>query len=90
MDNVQNSTRVKDYIAEISEGEVNGSTEDLLMKLNPIAQVTGKLLGTLHSNNIIHCDLTTSNMLLVKNGSHIRIIQYILYEYCGRTGTAQY
>jgi TP53 regulating kinase-like protein len=77
MEAVQNSTTVKDYIAEMSEGAVNGNTEDLLIKLNPVAQVIGKVLGTLHANNIIHGDLTTSNMLLVKDGSDIPTVVLI-------------
>lgn len=77
MENVRDSTTVKDYVAEMSEGAVNGSTDDLLMKLNPIAQVIGKMLGTLHGNNIIHGDLTTSNMLLVKDGSDIPTVVLI-------------
>jgi TP53 regulating kinase-like protein len=68
---------MKDYIAEISEGTVNGNAEDLLMKLNPVAQVIGKMLGTLHANNIIHGDLTTSNMLLVKDGSEMPTVVLI-------------
>jgi TP53 regulating kinase-like protein len=47
------------------------------MKLNPIAQEIGKVLGKLHANNIIHGDLTTSNMLLINNGKDIPTVVLI-------------
>jgi TP53 regulating kinase-like protein len=68
MEDVQNSTTVKDYITQISREAVNVSEVNLLMKLNPIAEEIGKVLGKLHANNIIHGDLTSSNMLLVMDG----------------------
>jgi TP53 regulating kinase-like protein len=79
MEDVQNSMTVKDYIAQMSEEAVNGDgdTGDLLMKLNPIAQEIGKVLGKLHATNIIHGDLTTSNMLLVNNGKDIPTVVLI-------------
>lgn len=79
MAEVQNSITVKDYVAQMSEEAVNGEgvTGDLLMKLNPIAQEIGKVLGKLHANNIIHGDLTTSNMLLINNGKDIPTVVLI-------------
>jgi TP53 regulating kinase-like protein len=79
MEDVQNSTTVKDYVAQISEEATNGDgdTGDLLMKLTPVAQEIGKVLGKLHANNIIHGDLTTSNMLLVNNGKDVPTVVLI-------------
>lgn len=79
MEEIQNSVTVKDYVAHVSEEAVNGDgdTGDLLMKLNPIAQEIGRVLGKLHANNIIHGDLTTSNMLLVNNGKDIPTVVLI-------------
>jgi TP53 regulating kinase-like protein len=70
MEDVQNSKTVKDYITQISREAVNVAVSEvnLLMKLNPIAEEIGKVLGKLHANNIIHGDLTSSNMLLVMDG----------------------
>lgn len=79
MEEIQNSVTVKDYVAQMSEEAVNGDadTGDLLMKLNPIAQEIGRVLGKLHANNIIHGDLTTSNMLLANNGKDIPTVVLI-------------
>lgn len=48
-----NGHRLKDYLNSISPDEV----KSICLKL-------GKQIGKLHSNNIVHGDLTTSNMIL--------------------------
>jgi TP53 regulating kinase-like protein len=41
----------------------------------------GKIIGTLHQNNIIHGDLTTSNMILQANTEKVFLIDFGLAEY---------
>ncbi|MDI6805379.1 MAG: Kae1-associated kinase Bud32 [Candidatus Bathyarchaeia archaeon] len=49
--------QVKQWLSETSKGE----RESLCLKI-------GKLIGRLHENGIIHGDLTTSNMILAREG----------------------
>ncbi|XP_044270519.1 EKC/KEOPS complex subunit TP53RK [Tribolium madens] len=61
MEYFENSIAVKDFIAKASD-DVG----------NKLALEIGTALGKMHANNIIHGDLTTSNMLLVnKNGQNV-------------------
>lgn len=71
MQDFTDSLTVKDYIIEICQGSgtSNGFLEEQIEKLDSIAEKIGKVVGKMHANNIIHGDLTTSNMLLVKNQS---------------------
>lgn len=55
MEYFQHSITAKDFI------ENNKSTE----QLDKLSLCLGKILGTIHQNNIIHGDLTSSNILLV-------------------------
>lgn len=48
--------RLKEFFNEASEGEIK-----------KVCLEVGKLIGKLHSNGIIHGDLTTSNMILKNN-----------------------
>lgn len=66
MEYFENSMVVKDFIAR--------SEDDVVDKL---ALKIGAVLGKMHANNIIHGDLTTSNMLLVNisNGSDPQNVQ---------------
>nr|CAD7441831.1 unnamed protein product [Timema bartmani] len=57
---------VKDYIASLTDE--NSEEKSTKKKLDHVAQEIGKTLGKMHANNIIHGDLTTSNMLLVDKG----------------------
>lgn len=49
----------KDYI---NQGILQGNDQE--DKLNTLAERFGRIIGKLHSNNIIHGDLTTSNVLV--------------------------
>nr|CAD7426726.1 unnamed protein product [Timema monikensis] len=66
MEYIENSITVKDYIALLTDE--NSEEKSMKKKLDNIAQEMGKTLGKMHANNIIHGDLTTSNMLLVDKG----------------------
>ncbi|KAJ3663962.1 hypothetical protein Zmor_008175 [Zophobas morio] len=58
MEHFENSIVVKDFISSVSE-EV----------ANKLACKVGAALGKMHASNIIHGDLTTSNMLLVNKNN---------------------
>lgn len=59
MEYIQDATILKDFIDEKVSKETN---DDRL--LNFIAQGLGTIIAKLHSKNIIHGDMTTSNVLL--------------------------
>ncbi|XP_077982991.1 EKC/KEOPS complex subunit Tp53rkb-like [Glandiceps talaboti] len=60
MENIENSITVRDYVAE----EQKKTQETNPQTLISLAQKIGTALATMHDNDIIHGDLTTSNMLL--------------------------
>ncbi|XP_071085496.1 EKC/KEOPS complex subunit Tp53rkb-like [Haliotis cracherodii] len=60
MELIEDSMTVRQHIADTQQQY----PEDAVERLQPIAAEIGKLLGKMHSNNIVHGDLTTSNMLL--------------------------
>ncbi|XP_006000538.3 EKC/KEOPS complex subunit TP53RK [Latimeria chalumnae] len=58
LEEIVGSTTVRDYIASIQQsGKVND-------KLYTLAEKMGKILAEVHDEDVIHGDLTTSNMLL--------------------------
>lgn len=62
MQNFKNSITVKDFIINLV---TKHATSEAMSCLDSIAKVIGETVRKLHENNIIHGDLTTSNMLLV-------------------------
>ncbi len=60
MENIVDSITVKDYVAGIQQN----TDIDHIETLRPLADKMGNILAVMHKNNIIHGDLTTSNMLL--------------------------
>ena len=70
MEEIENSIMLKDLIMQISK------EEDSLSKLNPIAEDIGRAVGKLHANNIIHGDLTTSNMLYLQESATLVLIDF--------------
>ncbi|XP_046973413.1 EKC/KEOPS complex subunit TP53RK [Vanessa cardui] len=64
MEHFQNSITVKDFIINFSK--LNISKDVTPNSLDVYACKIGQTVRKLHDNNIIHGDLTTSNMLLVE------------------------
>ena len=62
MEHVSASVTVRDYIIELEKT----CTADHVDALRPLAQQIGTTIGLMHSHDVIHGDLTTSNMLLRK------------------------
>lgn len=62
MEYFEQNITVKDYLSNLSKYSPGEETEGL----NVIAKMVGVTVGKLHNNNIVHGDLTTSNMLLVQ------------------------
>ncbi|XP_049880205.1 EKC/KEOPS complex subunit TP53RK [Pectinophora gossypiella] len=58
------SVTIKDFIINIFNKVENGSGDNA-NSLDEVAKMIGQTVRKLHENNIIHGDLTTSNMLLV-------------------------
>ncbi|XP_064074987.1 EKC/KEOPS complex subunit TP53RK [Vanessa tameamea] len=64
MEHFQNSITVKDFIIIFSK--LNSSKDVTTNSLDVYASKIGQTVRKLHDNNIIHGDLTTSNMLLIE------------------------
>lgn len=60
MEYIENAIMLKEFIEE----NVSNDSNNLDCTLNVIAEALGAILAKLHSKNIIHGDLTTSNVLL--------------------------
>ncbi|KAH9515751.1 TP53 regulating kinase [Bulinus truncatus] len=67
MEEIQDAITVKSYITDAS---LKGDCSSLL----PLAEIIGQTLSKMHANNIIHGDLTTSNMLLQGNPSDLKLV----------------
>ncbi|KAH9515748.1 TP53 regulating kinase [Bulinus truncatus] len=67
MEEIQDAITVKSYITDAS---LKGECSSLL----PLAEIIGQTLSKMHANNIIHGDLTTSNMLLQGNPSDLKLV----------------
>ncbi|KAI5634147.1 TP53-regulating kinase [Phthorimaea operculella] len=68
MQHFEQSITVKDFIINVYK-KVDGSG-DHTSSLDEVAKMIGCTVRKLHDNNIIHGDLTTSNMLLVPKEGH--------------------
>ncbi|XP_059062194.1 EKC/KEOPS complex subunit TP53RK-like [Achroia grisella] len=66
MQHFENSITVKDFIINIVKKTEQNDAGDTENVLNSVATMIGHTVKKLHENNIIHGDLTTSNMLLVE------------------------
>lgn len=59
---IENSVMLKEILREIYAS--NESVEKNLNLIEGISSEIGRILGKLHENDIVHGDLTTSNMLM--------------------------
>jgi len=59
---IEDSITVREYICRVQSDHQN--LEERQRRLFPLADEMGRLIALLHTNNIIHGDLTTSNMLI--------------------------
>ncbi|XP_077282924.1 TP53 regulating kinase [Arctopsyche grandis] len=67
MEHVLNSVTVKEYIVDINnKTDENNEDDGYMTLLKRLTDKIGTVLAMMHRNNIIHGDLTTSNMLLAK------------------------
>jgi TP53 regulating kinase-like protein len=68
MEYIQNSQTCREFILDLvkSDTDYNQVLIDLSVKI-------GRIIGNLHLNEIIHGDLTTSNILIVKQDNDLKI-----------------
>jgi TP53 regulating kinase-like protein len=68
MEYVQNSQTCREFILDLVKSNIdyNQVLTDLSVKI-------GRIIGNLHLNEIIHGDLTTSNILIVKQDNDLKI-----------------
>ncbi|XP_046565385.1 LOW QUALITY PROTEIN: EKC/KEOPS complex subunit TP53RK-like [Haliotis rubra] len=79
MELIEDSMTVRKHIADTQQQY----PDDAVERLQPLAAEIGKLLGKMHSNNIVHGDLTTSNMLLkgMLEDRHVILIDFGLSHF---------
>lgn len=75
MENVLNSTPVRDFLNVKLPKGVEGSSPEF-QSLDSLANRLGSILARMHSVDVIHGDLTTSNMLLRENDGDIVLIDF--------------
>ncbi|MFX1294850.1 MAG: Kae1-associated kinase Bud32 [Promethearchaeota archaeon] len=75
---VPNATIFMEFIEGIRVKELlNESTNNF----TEICKKIGRIIGILHKNNVIHGDLTTSNMIIQANSKKIYLFDFGLAEY---------
>lgn len=62
---MQHQATTSDRSVDSAAGDSKVQANDKLLPLLPLAREIGRIIGIMHSNHIIHGDLTTSNLLLV-------------------------
>ena len=72
MEEVQDSVTVRDYINSLQENKEE--------KLQQLAKIIGTIIASMHNVQVIHGDLTTSNMLLRKT-NNIEIADLVLIDF---------
>lgn len=78
MEYLDKSRTAKEFIDELTEASAKDAAESAQLK--KLAEQIGHVVGVLHRNNLVHGDLTTSNMLLdpVENGAEDPVFPYRL------------
>lgn len=64
MEYIKDSVTCKDFIVNLVKEKEVSEHKSIL---NDLAHKIGEIIGKLHSNSVVHGDLTTSNMLVVKD-----------------------
>lgn len=74
LENITNSTTVRNYISSANEKGLSMDNDNI----KHLAEKIGRILAKMHASNIIHGDLTTSNMLLVEpyDSSEVILIDF--------------
>lgn len=72
MEQITNSVTVKDYIVDIQSKITDH--EEAMKILQPLGKKIGEILSIMHKNNIVHGDLTTSNILLQGNPDNLDLV----------------
>ncbi|XP_015588536.1 EKC/KEOPS complex subunit TP53RK [Cephus cinctus] len=76
MEYIKNSTSLKAFIDEnISEKQNIGHL------VNLVGEAVGLLVAKLHSKNIIHGDLTTSNILTKNASTNVNVVDLLLIDF---------
>ena len=70
MEHFADSITVKDHILSVQAQK----EKDHIATLHPLAAKIGTTLGAMHEKNIIHGDLTTSNMLLKRPVEELQLV----------------
>lgn len=65
MEYLDSAITCREYIDGLLKNST-GNFDDTKTKLSVLSTKIGKILGVMHKNNVIHGDLTTSNMLVEK------------------------
>lgn len=72
MQEIQDAITVKEYIATIQAKHNDKDQANNVM--SQVAEEIGKTISKMHANNIIHGDLTTSNMLLQGDPQNLKLV----------------
>ncbi|GFO30982.1 Ekc/keops complex subunit bud32 [Plakobranchus ocellatus] len=71
MEEIQDAVTVRQHINTVQAAELNPASA--CSQLKPLAEAIGRTLAKMHTSNIIHGDLTTSNMLLEGDPSELSL-----------------
>lgn len=69
MEYFEKAITAKEFIVQITKQE-----QDQQKKLDELTKMIGEVVGKFHDNNIIHGDLTTSNMLIDNDKDNYKLI----------------